>query len=229
MKIFLDVGSHSGQTLEEVVHKRYLFDVIHCFEPMPAEYNRMVERFKTAALKRRIELHNYGLLDRTCTLDLHGTNIDKGSSIFPNKERMKGREQKTPCQFKRAADFFAQNIDKNDLVVMKLNVEGSECIIMNDLLDTNECDKIDNVMIDFDIRKVPDKLDDEMLLLDRFNKEGFENYSLCDDVMVGSNHQKRIRHWLSTLEFADEIIEPTITQKIKRLLAKSHADNATSS
>lgn len=218
MKIFLDVGSHSGQTLDEVIRGQYRFDVIHCFEPMPGEYKTLTERYKTSVLNKKIIFHNFGLLDKTVSLDMYGTNIDKGSSIFPNKERMKGGENKTRCEFRRASDFFKENIDENDIVTMKLNVEGSECIIMNDLLDTGECFKIDNVMIDFDIRKVPDKVNDEMLLIERFKKEGFKNFSLCDDVMVGSNHQKRIRHWLGNLEYADDIMSFNSIQKIIRFM-----------
>jgi len=228
MKIFLDVGSHNGQTLEEVIRNQYNFDVIHCFEPMPEEYHRLTERFKSLHASKKIIFHNYGLLDKTVSLDMYGTNVDMGSSIFPNKEKMKGREQVTRCEFKRASEFFAENIGENDLVIMKINVEGSECIIMNDLLDSRECFKIDNVMIDFDVRKVPDMMADETLLLDRFAKEGFNNFCLCDDVMIGSNHQKRIRHWLSTLDCADKIMVPSFSQKIRRFLNKSDSNNTAS-
>ena len=33
MKIFLDIGSHIGQTLQEVTKEKYAFDKIVCFEP----------------------------------------------------------------------------------------------------------------------------------------------------------------------------------------------------
>lgn len=228
MNIFLDVGSHSGQSLKEVIRKCYRFDVIHCFEPMPGEYRWLTKKYKTSYGDKKVIYHNYGLLDRTCSLDMYGTNVDKGSSIFPNKQRMKGRELVTSCDFIRASDFFAENINEDDLVIMKINVEGSECIIMNDLLDSGECNKIDNVMIDFDVRKVPDRLDDERLLIERMNREGFKNFSLCDEVMIGSNHQKRLRHWLSNLDFADKFLTPGIGDKIRRLLGNSYADSATS-
>ena len=226
MNIFLDVGSHSGQSLKEFIRKCYRFDVIHCFEPMPGEYRRLTQKYKTSYGNKKVIYHNYGLLDRNCTLDMYGTNVDKGSSIFPNKQRMVGRELVTRCEFKRASDFFAENIHEDDLVIVKINVEGSECIIMNDLLDTGECNKIDDVMIDFDIRKVPDKLNDEKLLLERMKREGFTNFSLCDEVMIGSNNQKRLRHWLKHSKYADRIIEPGIGDKLKRLLVNFHVGSS---
>jgi FkbM family methyltransferase len=230
MNIFLDVGSHDGQTLAEVIHPRYRFDIIHCFEPMPVQYTRLTQRFNAHSANKRIEFHHYGLLDRSTSLAMYGTNHDMGSSIFAHKQRMQGREQVTRCEFRRASDFFAENITDDDLVVMKINVEGSECIIMNDLINSGECHKIANVMIDFDIRKVPDKRNEEGLLLERFKREGFRNFCKCDDVMIGANHQQRIRHWLSSLEFAESFMDPGRVYKLKRLLEKirsrlSHRSN----
>ena len=220
MKIFLDVGSHRGQTLEEVIQDSYCFDVIHCFEPMPAEYEYLLNKFSSYSSSKKVNFHNFGLLDKNTTLDLYGTNVDMGSSIFHNKQSMKGGDKATQCQFKMASEFFAENIDKNDLVIMKLNVEGSECIIMNDLLDSKECFKIDNVMIDFDIRKIPGKQNDENLLLERFKHEGFNNYCLSDQAMKGSSHQKRIQNWLSSLDFSSDFMHLSNTQKIRRLIKK---------
>ena len=33
MKISLDVGSHKGETLKEVIKSKYNFEKIYCFEP----------------------------------------------------------------------------------------------------------------------------------------------------------------------------------------------------
>jgi len=220
MKIFLDVGSHRGQTLEEVIHDRYHFDVIHCFEPMPAEYEYLLNKFSAHPNAKKVSFHNFGLLNKNTTLDLYGSNVDMGSSIFHNKQRMKGGDKATQCQFKSASEFFAENIENNDTVIMKLNVEGSECIIMNDLLDSKECFKLDNVMIDFDVRKIPGQQNHENLLLARFRNEDFQNYCLCEQVMKGSTHQKRIQNWLSSLDFSDDFMCLSNFQKIRRLIKK---------
>lgn len=206
MKIFLDVGSHRGQTLKEVIKPCYRFDIIHCFDPMPREFQYLIKKYKKRRSCEKVIFHNKGLLDQTKELIIHGSNKDMGATIFDSKPHLNGKEINTVCMFQRVSDFFKQNIKENDLVLMKLNVEGSECIIMNDLLDTKECFKIDNVMIDFDVRRVPGQEHEEQLLKDRMKKEGFYNYSLCDDVMIGSTHRKRIRHWLSGLDFAEDFM-----------------------
>ena len=109
----------------------------------------------------------------------------------------------TKCAFVRASEFFAEHIAADDLVVMKLNCEGSECDIMNDLIDTGEVSKIDDVMIDFDVRKYPNHAHEEPALMQRMADTGFDNFSLCEKVMRGKGHQGRLANWLRSLPFHD--------------------------
>ncbi len=51
-------------------------------------------------------------------------------------------------------------------------------------------------MIDFDIRKVPGLEHHEQKIIERMKRVGFNKYSLCDHVMIGTTHQNRIRNWL---------------------------------
>ena len=44
-KIFLDIGSHIGQTLEEVEQDYYNFDEIHSFEPSSQNYDTLCKNF----------------------------------------------------------------------------------------------------------------------------------------------------------------------------------------
>ena len=54
-------------------------------------------------------------------------------------------------------------------------------------------------MLDFDIRRVPGMEHTEGQLMGRMAEIGFDRFSLCDNVMVGNTHQRRIRNWLSTI------------------------------
>ena len=205
-KIFLDVGAHVGETLEEVIKDEYLFDVIHCFEPMPQPFAKLVARFGQSGGKsscRRIFLHNFGLSDLNGEKEIYGQGL--GASLFSDKKDV-NLKQSTLCRFVRASDFFREHLTQHDLVVMKLNCEGAEIAIMQDLLDERQAFKITNVMIDFDARKIPHMAKKPKELLRRFKREGFKNYSLCRGVMRGKTHEQRIRNWLSGLFFADKIM-----------------------
>jgi FkbM family methyltransferase len=206
-KIFLDVGGHDGQTLEEVVSDKYKFDLIYCFEPMKEQYEHLLARFGEMEMSAELIILNTGLADQNTKMNVYGNNVDMGASIYQQKDDLAGREVVSECDFIRTSDFFSEKIEEADTVVMKLNCEGSECMILNDLLDSGQIWKIDNVMIDFDVRKIPDMKSEETKLLDRFRKENFTNFSLCESVMVGKTHQKRIHNWLASLAFHDTFME----------------------
>ncbi|MCK9549638.1 FkbM family methyltransferase [Aquamicrobium sp.] len=198
-KVFLDVGGHFGQTLEEVLKPLYSFDVVYCFEPFSAHSTVIRETFSDPRLK----LMDYGLSNVTGQLEFHSDGLDDmGASV--KKREGEAKAMVTRCDFVRASDFFRDHIQADDLVVMKLNCEGSECDIMNDLIDSGEISKIDNVMIDFDVRKYAHLAHEEPKLKKRMTDIGFDNFSLCEKVMKGRTHQKRIAHWLRSISWHDK-------------------------
>jgi FkbM family methyltransferase len=206
-KIFLDVGGHEGQTLNEVLSGKYSFDKVYCFEPMPREYNFLVENFSSIGEPYGLEILNYGLLDTTGERIIYGTNEDMAASIYKEKRDVGNRHNETLCKFVSSSEFFEEHINDEDLVIMKLNCEGSEIMIANSLLDSGEIKKVDNMMLDFDIKKVPGKEQEADELIDRLNVSNFKGYSLVGDVMIGNTHESRIGNWLSTLPFYTEILK----------------------
>ena len=203
-KIFLDVGGHLGQTLQEVTKPNYHFDIIYCFEPMPGEFAHLQVTYKSVT---NLVLLNYGLADSSGHRNVYGTNADMGASIYRTKIDLDDSEAVTECMFMRASEFFETKIARDDLVVMKLNCEGAEGIILNDLLDSGEIEKIANVMIDFDVRKIPERAGEERAVLERFKDVGFSRFSLAENVMRGPTHQNRIRNWIFSLGFHDQITD----------------------
>jgi FkbM family methyltransferase len=193
MKIFLDVGAHNGQTLKQVIKSIYNFDKIFCFEPMPEQFKHLQEIAKNF---NNVSVYNFGLSNKNGIFTIYGDNTDQGASIFPRKD-INGAHIKTDCQLIKASDFFHNNISDKDIVFMKLNCEGSEVDILEDLAETKEIFKIRNVMIDFDIRKIDNNQYREQNILKKFQEINFTNYSLCEEIMLGSKHGLRINHWLS--------------------------------
>jgi FkbM family methyltransferase len=206
-KVFLDVGGHEGQTLNEVLSGKYCFDKIYCFEPMPKEHEFLVQNFTEKGSLYGLDILNFGLLDETGERIIYGTNDNMAASIYREKHDVGNRDHETVCTFVSSAEFFKDQIRDDDLVVMKLNCEGSEVNIVNALIKSGEISKVDNMMIDFDIKKVPGREHEADGLLQNLNDIGFTRYSLVDDVMIGSTHEDRIANWLSTLPFYDEIIK----------------------
>ena len=156
MKIFLDVGAHIGQTLEVALEKKYSFGKIYCFEPV-RQYWGVLKKNQDD----RIVICEYGLWNENCTKKIYAPK-SMGASLFDDK--FNGAVESQNIKLVSASNWFRQYLKKDDQVYLKLNCEGAECAILDDLIKSNEYQKIDVLMVDFDVRKIPSQkhLVDEM-------------------------------------------------------------------
>lgn len=188
--VFIDVGGHRGETLEEISKPLWLFDRIFCFEPQLACVKYLREKFS----RENIKIIPAALDDSTGTRILFGSEM--GASLFEDKADIDSSRQQQ-IHTLRSTEFFRQHIHEDDLVIMKLNCEGTEGRILCDLMQSDELHKIGNVMIDFDLRKIRRMRREPKRILRMLSNVGFQNYFLAEDVMVGATHASRIRNWLA--------------------------------
>lgn len=191
-RIFLDVGANKGQTLAAVLDPALRFDEIFCFEP---------SRVFMSALKnladKRVVILPFGLWYSNGEAPLFGSGT-QGGSVWDRKNPL--RPNTELCQFRRASEWFKENLSSDDVVFLKLNVEGSECDILDDLLDSGEFEKVSHVMIDFDVRKIESQKHREAELRERLSEFKFPRVAFSKQVMVGNSHQARIKNWLRLVE-----------------------------
>ncbi len=187
--IFLDVGAHEGQTLEEVTHPGYHWDAVHAFEPMPDQFALL------APYSGRATLHNFGLTDRTGPAPMYGDNSILEASVFADKCDADPTIV-TQCEFRSASEWFAENLPDEASAIVKLNCEGAEALILDDLLRTGEIVKAAWLMVDWDVRKVPSMVHTEAELTHRLDDLGVR-FVRCEDTMHGDTHQERTRAWLA--------------------------------
>lgn len=147
-RIFLDVGAWRGETVKAVLSSNHKFDKIYCFEPQ-LDKCQMIKNKKY----ENVEVCEFGLFNETCVKSLFIENNSDGASIYPDKVKKLNREIKVPMV--KASDWFKDNIKVEDYVVLKMNCEGSECDILDDLIDSGEFNKVSALMVDLDVRKVP--------------------------------------------------------------------------
>jgi FkbM family methyltransferase len=192
--IFLDIGSHIGQTLEEVEKNYYNFDEIHCFEPCKLNYNILCKNFD----KNHIYIHNFGLYSKNMECNLFSPG-EMGASIFNDKIDLINVNEIEKIQLKNISEWIKNNLNINDTIFMKINCEGCECDIIENLLLNNIFDNINHIMIDFDVRKIPSqKHKEQEIMKSVFNKK---NIDLCENVMIGTTHQNRIKNWLMMYKY----------------------------
>lgn len=197
--IFLDVGAHDGQTLEEVTKPTYRFDHVHAFEPMPTQFGHLVERFGDAP---NVSLHNYGLLDGPASLPVYGSNDGMEASVYATKRDVDATIV-TECAFRSASSFFLACVPEPSTAIVKLNCEGAEIRILNDLIDSGEIWKVAHALIDFDIRKVAGSEDEEAVVLERLARIGFDRF--VTEFPSGATHQDRIANWLAAVPMTDRV------------------------
>ena len=149
MKIFLDVGAHIGETLEVAIDKKYGFDKIYCFEPATVCCDIIKAKFQDP----RVVVCEYGLWNSGCIMPLYNPG-DMGASVFKDKPN-RHHTGSLNVKLVSTSNWFSQHLNFNDQVFVKINCEGSECVILDDLIDSGQYKKINVLMVDFDVRKIP--------------------------------------------------------------------------
>jgi FkbM family methyltransferase len=188
MKIFLDVGAHEGETVNAVRDPKYAFDRIYCFEPARACWPAL-ERVRD----ERVDICRFGLWNETVTHELYDVG-SIGASMFADK--FADARPRETVQLVRATDWFREHLAADDEIYLKLNCEGAEVDIVEDLVGSGQFSRVRSAMIDPDVRKIPSLAHRERELRVRLADAGLSNYFMEEEVMVGPTHRARIQNWL---------------------------------
>ena len=191
MKIFLDVGAHIGETLTVALADKYGFDKLYCFEPVP-ECCAVLRNFQD----KRVIVCEYGLWNENCIMPLYDPQ-SLGASIFKDKFGNRLVHWKY-AQFIRASDWFKQYLKDDDHVYLKLNCEGAECGILDDLITSGQYRKIAVAMIDFDVYKIPSQKHLASKIKATLNQLGIPKIFYTDEYHPGKGgHDFFTRSWLN--------------------------------
>ena len=144
MKIFLDVGAHTGQTLTAA--QRWGFDRIECFEPVPENCEVLRE-----LADKRTNINQFGLWNKTQSANVFDPG-SQGGSLWKRPQRS---TKSIVCNFVRASDWLRDNTAEEDQVWMKVNAEGAELDIITDLLDTGMFERVSFLEVMWDAHKIP--------------------------------------------------------------------------
>lgn len=213
MKLLLDVGGHTGETVRGVLDPAYGFERIITFEPAPQCWAEL-----ESIDDPRVELCRFGLWRENCDAPLYDPGSD-AASIFNDFEAEAHTSEVATIELVRASDWFAENVADDDLVFMKLNCEGAEVDVIEDLLETGEFRKVYNAMITFDVRKSRSLRSRELPLRRRLSDEGYDNVAYAEDVLRGETHEDRIRHWLDMVGARDNLPPAELRAKYRSVLA----------
>jgi len=204
--IFLDVGGHAGETLDEVLKPIWKFDKIISFEPHPEFHALLMNKYSSQVQSGRLEVVKAAFSNKDGTAKLYGGNRKGEASLFAEKDGVDSSEC-TQIKTLSASTYIRTQLEPTDLIVAKLNCEGGEVLIVEDLLQADCIDAVHFMMIDFDIRKVKGGKPRAKEMIRRLNASGFHRWILAETAMVGPSHQDRIRNWLSFTPALDSICQ----------------------
>ncbi len=147
MKIFLDIGGHRGETSEAAV--KFDFDAIHCFEPS-AKTREFIQ-----INDPRFHLHDFGLFSEDSTQALHHGRHSYSASIYHDKRHVSQDFEQEMISLRKASRWIEDSTSSNDIVIGKINVEGAEIAILEDLEQAGLLGRFRSLVVYPDYRKVP--------------------------------------------------------------------------
>ena len=158
-KIFIDGGAHNGESIDVFRdewddHEEY---EIHSFEPNEDMWGFLE--------KKNVILHKEALWDKDCEKEFFKGEFSEGSTLM--KKKVTGKvDYNHPFLVKciRLSSWIRNNFSEDDYIVLKLDIEGAEYAVFEDMFATdtmkyiNElCGELHNTGMHGKIRSLPEE------------------------------------------------------------------------
>lgn len=189
-RIFLDVGGYKGDSVYASLDPIFSFDKVYCFEPV-AQLGVKLKSINND----RLTVVQAGLFDCSCERPIYHAGTLAGS-VYADSPRYLEDGYEEVCKFIEASEFFREKINQGDVVFMKLNCEGAECSILENLLSSGEAGKLTEALVDFDALKIPSQAARVKQLIQTMHDQNLP-YHTPEEVQYGMiNNYGGIRNWL---------------------------------
>ena len=160
--LFLDIGAHTGEALEEALRPVYKISKAYAIEPSRFGNNKLA-KFKD----NRVEIFSLAVSNYNGTAKLFAAG-SVGGGLFLDKQRHWNNVEMV--RVVKFSEWATENLNSYYDIYIKINVEGSEFFILQEILKIHEKFKIKSILLSIDIYKVPslqDHIDDlKKLILD---------------------------------------------------------------
>lgn len=186
-KVFLDVGGHLGETLVRAMDPRWKFDFIATFEPAATclETLRII-----AASNPQVHIFPFGLWSQDEKLRLH----DPGTLHSSVDGRFSKLGISEVSDFKDVSQWIDENLQDEDVIWMKVNIESAEIAVLGRLIQTGLIMRIKHLVVHFDSEKVGDFVGAKELRV-QLDSAGV-NWNDARHVMFGRTASEKATCWL---------------------------------
>jgi len=181
-KILIDIGAHTGESLEESLRSIYSFDSILVVEPS-SKCIPLLFKFKD----KRISIYQFAVSNYDGWNTLYGAGSVGGSLFGDKKQYWKTLEI---VKVVKLFEFIMACSKPGDDLYIKVNIEGSEIHIIEELkLIKNR--QIISILLSIDVDKVPSLKKHKSKFQKTINKTPFPIV-----VRNEKNNQLAVRNWL---------------------------------
>ncbi len=143
-KVFIDGGAHIGESVDlffELYPDAKEYE-IHSFEPNPDNWE--------AIEKKLTKLHKVGLWDNNSKMSyFKGNGEDKsagGTFLLMKHSGKVDYDNPIASKVIRLSQWIRDNFEMGDYIVLKLDIEGAEYAVLDDLIDTGVISWIDELL-----------------------------------------------------------------------------------
>jgi len=145
--LLVDIGSHTGEALEEALRPIYDIDCVFAIEPSSFGIEK-ISRFKDRRVRIfPIAVSNY---NGNSTLFSAGS---VGGGLFSDKHKhWRGTEIVRVIKF---SEWAILNLNGFENIYIKINVEGSELFILQEIIKIHKKFNFKSILLSIDIEKVP--------------------------------------------------------------------------
>lgn len=133
--LIFDLGGYKGQWASDIYGMYCCW--IHVFEPVEGFAQKTKKRFSK---NPKISVHQFGLGNKNGVVEI-GVDGTSSSMYKPGKRSVEAR-------LVRAADFMQEN-DIQVIDLVKINIEGGEYDLLEDLIGAGSVAKIKNIQVQF--------------------------------------------------------------------------------
>ncbi len=151
MKVYIDLGAFKGKSLEKAMFIYNDFDLYVAFEPLRKMYLKLKDRYKN---NDKIKVVRSAASDRDRkNIEFYPSLIPsthirygQGSSLHINKKS--GTLDQSNPQFIETIDFakyIIDNFNKDDYIVLKIDIEGEEYNLLERMIETGAIFYIDKI------------------------------------------------------------------------------------
>lgn len=161
MNVFLDLGTHYGEGLENFCNLYNIDEtwIVHTFEANPITYDEFVKKYNK---RKWVRHHNkaIGITNGFVILNIEtltdGIQTGEGSSTV-NIDKWNPWNLRERGAFKNQIEvesidfskFVIDNFNDRDYILCKMDIEGSEYDVLEKMIFDNSIDYIDHIIIEW--------------------------------------------------------------------------------